>query len=77
MKTLVRVFAYILVIGGVGGHFLFRSNLAFVAILLGIVLFALTEIETLKKFKPGDIKKDWLGMTVIDIDKIKKRERQK
>jgi hypothetical protein len=77
MKTLVRVFAYILTIGGVGGYFLLRSNLAFVAMLLGVVLFALTEIETLKKFKPGDTKKDWLGMTIIDLDKIKEREKQK
>jgi hypothetical protein len=77
LKTLVRVFAYILTIGGVGGYFLLRSNLAFVAMLLGVVLFALTEIETLKKFKPGDTKKDWLGMTIIDLDKIKEREKQK
>mgnify|MGYP005834104975 CR=1 FL=1 len=77
MKTLVKVLAYILTIGGVGGYFLFRSNLAFVAMILGVVLFGIAEIETLKKIKPGDTKKDWLGMTVIDFDKIKERERQK
>jgi hypothetical protein len=77
MKTLVKVFAYILTIGGVGGYFLLRSNLAFVAMLLGVVLFVIAELETLKKFKPGDTKKDWLGMTIIDLDKIKQREKQK
>ena len=76
MKTSVRVFAYILTIGGVGGYFLLRSNLAFVAMLLGVALFVIAEIETLKKFKPGDTKK-MFGMTTIDLDKIKERERQK
>ena len=58
------------------GYFLFRSNLAFVAMLLGVILFTIAEIETLKKFKPGDTKK-MFGMTIIDFDKIKERERQK
>ena len=77
MKTLVKVFAYILTIGGVCGYFLLRSNLAFVAMLLGVVLFVIAELETLKKFKPDDTKKDWLGMTIIDLGKIKEREKQK
>jgi len=76
MKTLVKVFAYILTIGGVCGYFLFRANLAFVAMILGVVLFGIAEIETLKKIKPGDTKK-MFGMTVIDFDKIKERERPK
>ena len=74
----LKVVAYVLTAFGVVGYFLFfRSILAFLAIVLGVVLFGITEIETLKRFKSGDTKKDMFGITVIDFDKIKRKESQK
>jgi hypothetical protein len=73
MKASLKVLAYILTIYGVAGYFLFRSTLAFLAIVLGVVLFVIPEIETLKKFKPVGTKK-MFGITIIDVHKIKERE---
>jgi len=72
MKTLIKIVAYILLVCGIVVHFLFRANVAFLAIAIALILFMIINWDRIKSFDPKrDTSKDMFGMTIIDFKKDK------